>query len=265
MSALTISGIVFVLTLGGIFLGTLLRRTLPEHHLSDDTKDVVRLGVGLIATIAALVLGLLIAAAKTSFDTQTGQVRQITADLILLDNTLAQYGPEARPVREQIRKTVGPFADQLWHEKETATTGPFERDGSAEQVYLEIQKLSPHDNLQRSLQSRAVQISNDLAQVRFLLFVEIRKSGSGPVSRRAGSLAHDHIRELQPFLAAERDGRHLPVPVCFVGSVRDLPHIGAEPAVYRADDDIERTAAKRARTAMRTPSCTIDLDQKSSR
>jgi hypothetical protein len=172
MSALTISGIVFVLTLGGIFLGTLLRRTLPEHHLSDDTKDVVRLGVGLIATIAALVLGLLIAAAKTSFDTQTGQVRQITADLILLDNTLAQYGPEARPVREQIRKTVGPFADQLWHEKETATTGPFERDGSAEQVYLEIQKLSPHDNLQRSLQSRAVQISNDLAQVRFLLFVE---------------------------------------------------------------------------------------------
>jgi hypothetical protein len=172
MSALTISGIVFVLTLGGIFLGTLLRRTLPEHHLSDDTKDVVRLGVGLIATIAALVLGLLIAAAKTSFDTQTGQVRQITADLILLDSILAQYGPEARPVREQIRRTVGPFADQLWHEKETATTGPFERDGSAEQVYLEIQKLSPHDNLQRSLQSRAVQISNDLAQVRFLLFVE---------------------------------------------------------------------------------------------
>jgi hypothetical protein len=172
MSALTVSAIIFALTLGGIFLGTLLRRALPRDHLDEHVKDVVRLGVGLIATIAALVLGLLIAAAKTSFDTQTGQVRQITADLILLDNILAQYGPEARPIREQIRSTVGPFADQLWHEKETATTGPFERDGSAEQVYLEIQKLSPHDNLQRSLQSRAVQISNDLAQVRFLLFVE---------------------------------------------------------------------------------------------
>jgi hypothetical protein len=85
------------LMLSGIFLGTLLRRGLPEHHLDEHAKDVVRLGVGLIATIAALVLGLLIAAAKSSFDTQTSQVRQITADLILLDNILAQYGPEARP------------------------------------------------------------------------------------------------------------------------------------------------------------------------
>jgi hypothetical protein len=90
MSALTLSGIIFVLTLCGIFLGTLLRRALPEHHLNSQAKDVVRLGAGLIATIAALVLGLLIAAAKGSFDTQTGQVRQITANLILLDNTLAQ-------------------------------------------------------------------------------------------------------------------------------------------------------------------------------
>jgi hypothetical protein len=172
MSALTLSGIIFVSTLGGIFLGTLLRRALPRDHLDEHVKDVVRLGVGLVATIAALVLGLLIAAAKSSFDTQTGQVRQITANLILLDNILAQYGPEARPVREQLRSTVGPFADRLWREKEAGASGPFEADGAAEQVYLDIQKLSPHDDLQRSLQSRAVQISNDLAQVRFLLFVE---------------------------------------------------------------------------------------------
>ena len=172
MRALILSGIIFVSTLGGIFLGTLLRRALPRHHLDEHVKDVVRLGVGLVATIAALVLGLLIAAAKSSFDTQTGQVRQITANLILLDNILAQYGPEARPVREQIRSTVGPFADRLWREKEADASGPFETDDAAERVYLDIQKLSPHDDLQRSLQSRAVQISNDLAQVRFLLFVE---------------------------------------------------------------------------------------------
>jgi hypothetical protein len=172
MSALSLSAIIFVLTLGGIFLGALLRQTLPAHHLDEHGKDVVRLGASLIATIAALVLGLLIAAAKGSFDTQTGQVRQITADLIMLDNILAQYGPEARTVREQIRSTVGPFADRLWREKEMDIKGPFETDGTAEQVYLRIQKLSPHDDVQRSLQSRAVQISNDLAQTRFLLHVE---------------------------------------------------------------------------------------------
>ena len=83
MSALIPSGIIFVLTLCGIFLGTLLRRALPKHHLNSHAKDAVRLGAGLTATIAALVLGLLIVTAKGSFDTQTGQVRQITADLIL--------------------------------------------------------------------------------------------------------------------------------------------------------------------------------------
>jgi hypothetical protein len=128
VSALALSGIIFVLTLGGILLGTLLRRALPRDHLNSHTKDVVRLGAGLIATIAALVLGLLIAAAKGSFDTQTGQVRQITADLILLDNIPAQYGPEARAIREQIRSTVNPFADGLWREKEAGTTGPLENE-----------------------------------------------------------------------------------------------------------------------------------------
>ena len=124
------------------------------------------------ATIAALVLGLLIAAAKGSFDTQTSQVRQITANLILLDSILAQYGPETRAIREQIRSTIDPFADGLWREKEAGTTRPVETNAAAERVYLEIHKLSPHDDLQRLLKTRAVQISNDLAQVRFLLFVE---------------------------------------------------------------------------------------------
>ena len=106
MTPSALSGIIFVLTLSGIFLGSMLRRTLPKHHLSEDAQDTVRLGVGLIVTIAALVLGLLIAAAKGSFDTQNTQIKQITADLILLDNILAQYGPEARPIREQMRGAV---------------------------------------------------------------------------------------------------------------------------------------------------------------
>jgi hypothetical protein len=172
VSAFTLSGIIFVLTLGGIWLGTLLRRTLPRHHLNEHAKDVVRLGVGLIATIAALVLGLLIGAAKGSFDTQSTQVKQITANLILLDSILAQYGPEARPIRQHMRSAVGPFADRLWREKEVAATGPFETSAAEEEVLSEIPKLVPNNDVQRSLQSRAVQISNDLAQLRFMLFVE---------------------------------------------------------------------------------------------
>jgi hypothetical protein len=172
MSSAVLSCLIFVLTLGGIVLGALLRTTLPQHHLSKDSQDVVRLGVGLIATIAALVLGLLIAAAKGSFDTQSGQVRQITADIILLDRLLEQYGPEALPIRSQMRSVIRPFADRLWHEKATATAAPFETDASAEKVYLAIQALAPSNDVQRSLQARAAQISTDLVQTRLLLFVE---------------------------------------------------------------------------------------------
>jgi hypothetical protein len=172
MSTLALSCLIFLLTLGGIFLGTLLRRALPQHHLSEDSRDVVRLGVGLIATIAALVLGLLIAAAKNSFDTQSTQVTQITADIILLDNLLAQYGPEARPIREQMRSVIGPFVDRLWREKETSSATPFQVDASAEKAYLAIQALSPQSDLQRSLQARASQLSTDLVQTRLVLFAE---------------------------------------------------------------------------------------------
>jgi hypothetical protein len=172
MSALALSVLIFVLTLGGILLGALLRRALPERHLGKESQDVVRLGVGLVATLAALVLGLLIASAKSSFDTQSTQVTQITADFILLDNLLAQYGPEARPIRQQMRNVLGAFADRIWQEKRTSAAGPFEANASAEQAYLAIQALSPHNDLQRSLQARAVQISTSLAQTRLLLYAE---------------------------------------------------------------------------------------------
>ncbi len=172
MSAAILSCLIFALTVGGIVLGAWLRTTLPQHHLSKDSQDVVRLGVGLIATIAALVLGLLIAAAKGSFDTQSGQIRQITADVILLDALLEQYGPETQPIRVAMRSAIGPLADRIWHEMATDAARPFATDTEAESVYIAIQALSPKNDLQRSLQSRAAQISTDLAQTRLLLFAE---------------------------------------------------------------------------------------------
>src|SRR6266550_6728502 len=106
MSAIALSCIAFVCISGGVLIGMLLRSTLPEHHLSTDAKDVVRLGTDLIGTIAALVLGLLIASAKNSFDTQSTQIRQLTANILLLDGLLAQYGPETRTARDLLRRGI---------------------------------------------------------------------------------------------------------------------------------------------------------------
>src|SRR5215471_16991340 len=106
MSSMTISWIVFGVVFGGAILGMLLRALLPEHHLSQESRDVVKVGMGLIGTIAALVLGLLVASAKSSFDAQRSGLVQLSANVILLDRILAHYGPEAKGTREQLRENV---------------------------------------------------------------------------------------------------------------------------------------------------------------
>src|ERR1700722_18995429 len=107
---------VFACVFGGTVLGIFLRNKLPQHHLSGATKDVVRLGTGLIGTMAALVLGLLIASANSTYETQSGQVRQLTANIVLLDRTLAQYGQETDSLRNLLRQAIANLADRIWRE-----------------------------------------------------------------------------------------------------------------------------------------------------
>ena len=96
MRPIAVSLIALAVILVGAFFGALLRKTLPKHHLEDDTRDYVRLVTGLIATIAALVLGLLIASANGSYDTESSQMRHLTDNIVMLDRLLDQYGPKTR-------------------------------------------------------------------------------------------------------------------------------------------------------------------------
>src|ERR1700674_4619484 len=174
MSAIAIAGITFVCVLGGALLGMFL----PGHHLSTDDKDVVRLGTGLIGTIAALVLGLLIASAKGSYDTQSTQVTQMTSNVVLLDNLLAQYGPETNDERNLLRRGVVVLADRMWRENSSniAKTNPFEASAESDAFFAKLQQLSPQNDSQRSLQARAIQIATDVAQTRLLLFAQRNNS-----------------------------------------------------------------------------------------
>jgi hypothetical protein len=172
MSQLTLSLIAFACILAGTLVGMLLRNKLPEQHLGSDAKDVVRLGAGLIGTIAALVLGLLIASAKSSFDTQGTQVKELTADVILLDQLLAQYGPEAAAVRNLLRGAVDAVADRIWHENSSvsARKSPYEATAEGEAFIAKLGQLSPQTGEQRSLKDRAIQVSTNIAHTRLLLF-----------------------------------------------------------------------------------------------
>lgn len=174
MSPLLTSVIVFACVFGGTIFGIFLRGTLPEHHLSGATKDVVRLGTGLIGTIAALVLGLLIASANSTYQTQSSQVQQLAAEVVVLDSTLAQYGAETGPARNLLRGVVSTLADRIWHENgsNSAKAQPFEANVSSLAFYNEVLKLSPQNEAQRSLQAKAVDTIQDLGKTRLLLFAE---------------------------------------------------------------------------------------------
>lgn len=178
MSGMIIFWIAFACIFGGTFLGMFLRSRLPEQRLSGDTKDVVRMGTGLIATIAALVLGLLIASANSAYQSQTSHVRQLTANVVLLDRTLAMYGPETDSLRNLLRRAVAVVVGRIWREddSDSGKAEPFEASDAALAFYEQIMKLSPGNEVQRSLQARAIDASTDLAKTRLLLFANAGES-----------------------------------------------------------------------------------------
>jgi hypothetical protein len=178
MSAIGLSCIIFLCISGGVLLGMLLRNALGERHLSTDAKDVVRLGAGLIGTLAALVLGLLIATAKSSYDTQSTQIREMTANFILLDNLMAQYGPETGGARDLLRRGVGVLVERIWRESNSDLdkATPFEASAASEAFYVKLLALSPQNDSQRFLQTRAIQIGIDIAQMRLRLYARTNNS-----------------------------------------------------------------------------------------
>jgi hypothetical protein len=178
MKDLLISLLVFAIIFGGAVAGMLVRPLLSEQHQSQDSRDVVKMTTGLIGTLTALVLGLLIASAKSSFDQKTNQVRQLTANIILIDDLLMQYGPEATHLRSLLRQSIPPLASRIWHEEGDATGRPLRFVSSAEALALEdeVERLSPANDTQRSLQARTIQAFTEAAQIRLQLFAQTRGS-----------------------------------------------------------------------------------------
>jgi Protein of unknown function (DUF4239) len=175
MSSMTTGWLVFACVFGGALLGMLLRKILPEDHLSGDSKDVIKLGTGLIGTMAALVLSLLISSAKGSHDIRSSEVAQMSANVTLLDRVLAHYGPEAREARDALRRSVARVIDQTWPARNAEPSQPMPNAGT-EAVYDTIQALTPQNDAQRSLQAQALTISTGLAQTRWLLVSQDARS-----------------------------------------------------------------------------------------
>jgi hypothetical protein len=174
MYSLLIAVGVFVCLLLSAWLGMKARGLLPQHHLSAESQDAIKLGMALIATMSALVLGLLIASAKNSFDTQNNEVRQVVANLAALDRVLGVYGPEAAEARALLRDSVDDIVNNLWRRgspEKTVFDNPATTT-TALAIFAKITALAPKDDLHQAIKDQAADLMKTAGKARWQLVAE---------------------------------------------------------------------------------------------
>ena len=181
MNIILIAAVLFACLVGAALLGRCVHRYLPEHHLSADSRDSVKLAMGLLATMTALVLGLLVSSAKDGYDTKRSVVIQMAAKVAFLDRVLALYGPETAEARGDLRAAVADSVRRIW----PTDKGGFPKFAPNQQMgdtlYVSIQRLSPKDDSQRALKAQVATLMVDLGQLRSLLIAQSIPSISIPM------------------------------------------------------------------------------------
>src|SRR5262245_60446778 len=168
MSPLVIGAILFVCMVGGGLGGMRLRARLPDHHVSKETEDIVRLTAGTVATLTALTLGLLIASAKTAFDTKEAELTQFAADLVLIDRRLSHYGPETKAARSLLRRYAASKIGAMWPQESSDPIEAADHWSLMEKMQDEVRALVPANDAQSWLRDEALEASADMARTHWL-------------------------------------------------------------------------------------------------
>jgi len=181
VSALGLASVTFACAFGGALLGTYVRSLLPPNHLSKESQDVMRLGMGLVATMTALLLGLVTASARSAFDSQDAMLRAAASNILALDRLLARYGSETAPAREMLRKAVVFRIETTWPSDQSRGTGLTQivATPAVEEIENLILQLTPATDAQRWFKSESLKLSGDVLKARWRLLSS--QGGSVPV------------------------------------------------------------------------------------
>jgi hypothetical protein len=149
--------------------------------LSKESQDVVRLGMGLVATMTALLLGLVTASARSTFDAQDAALRTSAANILTLDRHLARYGPETQPTRELLRRAVAYRVEVMWTADDPARSGLTAGASTppVEEIQNQILRLAPENDTQRWLKTEALRLTEEVVKSRW----RVLGSGTGSVPR----------------------------------------------------------------------------------
>ncbi len=178
MSAHVVGLLVFVSLFGAAILGMRVRAWLPGHHLSPEAKDSVRVAMGTVATMAALVLGLLVASTKETYDAERSASTQMAARIIYLDRVLAMYGQETTEARGELRQATTSMIERMWPDERGAKAGLEPNEKWSAALPKVIYALAPKNDVQRALKEQAIEMVDDLGQERWLVYEEAEASVS---------------------------------------------------------------------------------------
>jgi hypothetical protein len=171
MPAPLIASIIFAFMLGGMLLGSTLRVILPDDHTQADSKDILMTSAGMMATLIALIIGLLVTSAEHTYDVTTLSITQTGAKVITLDYYLSRYGPEAKEVRELLPQAIATGIERIWpnESKHGADLAKMESETEMADVYNKIRELSPKNDSHKYLQTQALKLIDDIMQSRWML------------------------------------------------------------------------------------------------
>jgi hypothetical protein len=181
MSTSLVAIVVFALLAAAVALGMTMRAWLAAHHLSDETRDTVKLSLGLVATLAALLLGLLVSSAKESFEAERDQVNALAAKIATLDRGLALYGTAADGARAELRVVIEAAIAQAWATRDDAPSNLSFDPRRGEAIFRSIQVLDPADAAQTDLKARATDLAFELIEGRSMLVALAASGVSIPV------------------------------------------------------------------------------------
>jgi len=171
MSAQLIAFIIFALMLSGMALGSYLRLVLPDEHTQADSKDILMTSAATMGTLIALIIGLLVTSAKSTYDETNSSITQGGAKIITLVYYLSQYGPEAKELRVLLRQATADAIERIWPDEgaQGAVWSKLVASNDTADLYNKIRELAPRNDAQKYLQTQALQIAADMMQTRWML------------------------------------------------------------------------------------------------
>jgi hypothetical protein len=178
VSSLWIALASFVCCVGGVLAGRRLRSLVPERDIQGDAKDGLKVAAGMLATLTALVLGLLVSSAKSAWDDVNDGLVQLSAKVVLLDRALAKYGPETQKLRGRLRESVTANVRLIWSGggPDTGGVAALENSNAREAVDDAIRALAPKTDEQRDCRAEALSLAADLRAKRWQMIARYHTS-----------------------------------------------------------------------------------------